>query len=74
MPNKNITMRYSLLYCGAMILAELKGSDTISSLREKTIIREELSNYEKFILTLDFLFIIGAIALHDGLIERCTNA
>jgi len=74
MPNKNITMRYSLLYCGALILAELKDSDTISSLREKTKNQEELSNYEKFILTLDYLFVIGAIAPHGGLIVRCTNA
>jgi hypothetical protein len=36
MPNKNITVRYSLLYSGALILAELKDSDTVSSLREKT--------------------------------------
>jgi len=74
MPNKNITVRYSLLNCGALILSALKGSDTISSLREKTKNQEALLSYEKFILTLDYLFIIGAITLRDGLIERCSNA
>ena len=74
MPNKNITMRYSLLHCGALVLAELKDTDTISSLREKTKKQEVLSSYEKFILTLDYLFVIGAITLHDGLIMRCANA
>lgn len=74
MPNKNITVRYSLLHCGALILAELKDSDTVSSLRERTKNQEVLSSYEKFILTLDYLFVIGAIALRDGLIVRCANA
>ena len=74
MPNKNITVRYSLLHCGALLLSELKDSDTVSSLREKTKNREVLSSYEKFILTLDYLFAIGAIALSDGLIVRCSNA
>ena len=74
MPNKNIKVRYSLLHCGALILAELKDSDTVSSLREKTKNQETLSSYEKFILTLDYLFVIGAITLRDGLIVRCNDA
>ena len=60
MPNKNITVRYSLLHCGALMLSDIKEMDTISSLREKTRIHEMLANYEKFILTLDYLFAIGA--------------
>ena len=74
MPNKNITVRYSLLHCGALLLAELKDSDTVSSLREKTKGKEVLSSYEKFILTLDYLFTLGIIALHDGMIVRCSDA
>jgi len=74
MPDKNITVCYSLFYCGALILAEIKNSDTVSSLREKTKNQELLSNYERFILTLDYLFVIGAITLRDGLIVRCANA
>jgi hypothetical protein len=74
MPNKNITVRYSLLHCGALILSVLKDSDTISSLREKTKNQEVLSSYEKFVLTLDYLFMIGAISLRDGLIARYVNA
>lgn len=74
MPNKNITVRYSLLYCGALILSVLKDSDTVSALRERTKNQEALSNYEKFTLSLDYLFVVGAIALRDGLIVRCSNA
>ena len=74
MPNKNITVRYSLLHCGALVLTELKNADTASSLREKTKKHEELSSYDKFVLTLDYLFVIGAIAFRDGLVVRCLNA
>jgi hypothetical protein len=74
MPNKIITVRYSLLHCGALILVALKDPDTVSSLREKTKNQEELSGYEKFIFTLDYLFLIGAIILRDGLIVRCADA
>ena len=73
MPNKNITAHYSLVYCGAIILAELKKSNTVASLREKTKGLEILENYDKFILTLDYLFIIGTITLRDGLVVRCAN-
>ena len=74
MPNKNVTVRYSLLHCGALVLSELNEPDTVSSLREKTKKHEVFSSYEKFILTLDYLFTIGVISLRDGLIVRCANA
>jgi len=74
MPDKNITVRYSLLHCGALVLAEIKNVETVSSLREKTRNQEALSNYERFILTLDYLFAIGAISLRDDLIVRCSYA
>jgi hypothetical protein len=73
MPDKNITVRYSLLHSGAQILSELKESDTVSALRERTKHHEALSNYERFVLSLDYLFVIGALKLHNGLIVRCTD-
>jgi hypothetical protein len=74
MPNKNILIRYSLLNCGAIILTELGDYNTLSSLRERTKKCDALASYEKFILTLDYLYMIGAIALRDGMIVRCSNA
>jgi hypothetical protein len=74
LPTKHITLNFSLLNCGAVILSILKPFDTVSSLRERTRNLEILSNYEKFIITLDFLFMIGAINLDHGQIVRCVNA
>lgn len=73
MPDKNIRIEYSMLNCGAVVLSNLRERDTISSLWEKCREKEILVNYERFILTLDYLFLIGAVRLDNGLIERCQN-
>ena len=73
LPDKNIKLEYSLLNCGALILDEIREPKTISLLWEQVKQKETLGNYEKFVLTLDFLFIINAIKLNDGFLERCKN-
>ena len=73
LPDKNIKLEYSLLNCGALILDEIRDPKTISLLWEQVKQKETLDNYEKFVLTLDFLFIINAIKLNDGFLERCKN-
>ena len=73
LPDKNIQLEYSVLNCGALILDEIREPKTISLLWEQVKQKETLDNYEKFVLTLDFLFIINAIKLNDGFLERCKN-
>ena len=73
LPDKNIKLEYSLHNCGALILDEIREPKTISLLWEQVKQKETLDNYEKFVLTLDFLFIINAIKLNDGFLERCKN-
>lgn len=73
LPDKNIKLEYSLLNCGALILDEIREPKTISLLWEQVKQKETLDNYEMFVLTLDFLFIINAIKLNDGFLERCKN-
>ena len=73
LPDKNIRLEYSLLNCGAIVLAKTLEPQTISLLWDKIKRNEALVNYEKFLLTLDFLFIINAITIKDGLIVRCEN-
>ena len=55
LPDKNIKLEYSLLNCGAIILAEILEPQTISLLWDKVKRYEALVNYEKFLLTLDYL-------------------
>ena len=73
LPDKNIKLEYSLLNCGALILQEMSEPQTISLLWDKVKKHEALVNYEKFLITLDYLYMINAITLRDGLIVRCKN-
>ncbi len=71
LPTKNIKIQYSLINCGAIILSNIDGDSTISSIWEKAKNEETLMNYEKFILALDFLYMINAIEYKNGLVVRC---
>ncbi len=73
LPDKNIKLEYSLLNCGALILGEISEPQTISLLWNKVKKHEALVNHEKFLFTLDYLYLINAITLRDGLIVRCKN-
>ena len=73
LPDKNIKLEYSLLNCGAIVLDEISDPQTVSLLWDKSKSHEALANYEKFLLTFDFLYLIGAITIKDGLIVRCKN-
>lgn len=73
LPDKNIKLEYSLLNCGAIILKEATTPQTLSCLWQQVKHHEPLVNYERFILTLDFLYLIKAIDLNNGLILRCRN-
>lgn len=71
LPDKNIKLEYSLLNCGAIILMELIEPQTLSLLWDKVKKRKFIVSYEKYLLVLDYLYMIKAIELKDGLIVRC---
>ncbi|MEJ1938599.1 ABC-three component system middle component 6 [Nostoc sp. NIES-2111] len=61
LPDKNISIEHSLLYTGSEVLSKLDGSPTIASLWLACKDLPSVQNYTRFVLALDFLFIIGAI-------------
>ena len=71
LPDKNIKLEYSLLNCGALVLESLEVPLTISALWEKQKEQKVFVGYEKFILTIDFLYMINGIENENGLIRRC---
>jgi len=70
LPDKNILLSNSLLGMGAGLLAELKAPQTVSSLWEKVRIYGDIHSYEKYILTLDLLFLLNLIQFEAGVIKR----
>lgn len=71
LPDKNIKLEYSLLNCGALVLESLEVPLTISALWEKLKEQKVFVGYEKFIITIDFLYMINGIENENGLIRRC---
>ena len=73
LPDKNIKLEYSLLGCGAALLLEINEPQTLSLLWDKVKKHDGLISYEKFLLTLDYLYMIKAIILKYGMIARYDN-
>lgn len=70
LPNKNVILRYSLLGAGSKVISELKSPQTVTSLWDKVCNYEEINTFEKYILALDFLYMIGIIEMEKGLVKK----
>lgn len=71
LPTKHISTSYSLLGIGAKILEHMYYPRTISSLWSSVATMPEVATFERFVLTLDLLYAIGAIEMEMGLLRRC---
>jgi hypothetical protein len=77
LPSKHLSQDRALLTVGARILQHLSQPKTISTLWEELPRQGQVAQkgapllrYDAFILTLDLLFLLGAIELHKGLLTR----
>jgi hypothetical protein len=73
LPTKYISNRYSLIGVGAVIIERLDKPKTVTSVWEAIKQNPEIGTFERFILGLDFLHIIGAIEIKEGLLQRCQH-
>lgn len=73
LPTKHISTRNSLLGVGAIIIEHLYYPRTVSSLWNAVSNMSEVATFERFVLTLDLLYIIGAIEINEGLLCRCSR-
>ena len=70
LPTKHVSVANSLLGAGAKLLDELGTSMTVSALWERTRTFSEIRTFERFSLTLTFLYSVGALELSQGIISR----
>jgi len=78
LPNKKIRPENSLIFIGGNILRSISEPKTISrvwhELSESTDVNDDKSNhkltFDWFILSLDFLFLIGVLELSQGKVMR----
>ena len=72
-PNKTIKLSYSIIGVGALILPRLTYPQSVSALWNKLKKYKEITSFEKFVLTLDFLYMFNFIKFYKGLIMRVKN-
>lgn len=70
LPTKHISTERSLIGLGAVLLERLDQPRTITALWEKARVLPEIGSFERFVLTLDLLYAIGAVELSDGLLRK----
>ena len=70
LPTKHLPPGKSLLGVGAKLLGFLERPQTESSLWSRVRHLPEIATFERFVLTLDLLYAIGAVDLRDGLLHR----
>lgn len=70
LPSKHIPEDQTLLGVGAVLLDELYKPQTVTSLWEKVREQPAVGTYERFVMALDMLHIIGVVTLSQGMIVR----
>lgn len=72
LPTKHIKTRNSLMGLGALLLQLLKRPMPVSALWERVRNIPEIGSFERFILALDFLFLVDAIDYDGEMLRRLT--
>ena len=70
LPNKHIPTNRSLVGIGALVLGRLERPTNVSRLWESVKDEQEVANFGSFVLSLDYLFAVGAIDYERGLLIR----
>lgn len=70
LPSKHIPEDQALIGVGATVLKHLGSPQTITSLWESVRNEKNVGTYERFVLALDFLHIMGVVGLNKGMIKR----
>jgi hypothetical protein len=70
MPNKHLPPRESLLGVAGRMLRHLGRPRTTSTLWEKARDVERIASFDRFILALDLLYLLGVIEFDEGRVRR----
>lgn len=69
LPTKHILIRDSLLGAGAELLKKLDEPCTVSDFWAKSRLVQDMT-YKRFVMTLDLLYLIGAVDFSNGKLGR----
>lgn len=71
LPNKHLLSQDSLIGIGGLLLTKIgpRGT-TVSKLWEGVRDRREVCTYDRFILSLDTLYLLGYLSIEDGVLTK----
>lgn len=70
LPTKHLPLKDSLLMAGGTILSLLRNPQTVTKLWQKARKNSNIATFDRFCLTLDFLFALDLVSFDNGLITR----
>ena len=70
MPNKYVQEDDALIGAGAIILSRLVSEQTLSDLWDNVKNSTTINNFERFILTLDLLYLFGLVEFENNNIVK----
>jgi hypothetical protein len=70
LPTEHISPLDSLLGIGALVLERLRTSKTVTQLWDETRDVPQVATFERLILGLDLLYMMGLVELDGGIIRR----
>ena len=70
LPSKHVSEAQSLVGIGAFLLGSIDRPHTVTSLWERVRDEAAVGTFERFVLALDMLYVVGAVSLENGLIVR----
>jgi hypothetical protein len=70
LPSKHISEEQALVGVGAVLLQEMKQSQTVTSLWERVRLQPAVGTFERFVLALDMMHMIGVVTVTNGMLER----
>ena len=73
LPDKTIKLKYSFLGAGTRMLIELESPQTVSSLWERVRDFDEIKTFDRYLLILDFLYILDLIDFKEGLLKKVSK-
>jgi hypothetical protein len=73
LPSKTCSLSNSLLGFGTVVLESLNSPTTVTFLWDKIHNEDPQITFEKFILTLNLLYLLSVIEIDQGLLRRKTE-
>lgn len=75
LPNKHLLSKDSLIGVGGLLLTKIgPEGTTVSRLWESVRNRREVGTYDRFILAMDTLYLLGYLGIEDGMLTKLERA